>query len=76
MRIPLFVSFVVLAVVANSPFIVSQGTCDGQFVVSQVDLPATTARNMRPERGAATSVWCATSRRLEGLGGVYLPNQN
>jgi NAD(P)-dependent dehydrogenase (short-subunit alcohol dehydrogenase family) len=24
-----------------------------------------------PEQGAATSVWCATSPRLEGLGGVY-----
>ena len=24
-----------------------------------------------PEQGAATSVWCATSRQLEGLGGVY-----
>ncbi len=30
------------------------------------------ARNMKtPEQGAATSVWCATSRQLEGLGGVY-----
>ena len=33
------------------------------------------ARNMKtPEQGAATSVWCATSRRLEGLGGVYCEN--
>jgi hypothetical protein len=23
------------------------------------------------EQGAATSVWCATSSQLEGLGGVY-----
>jgi len=30
------------------------------------------AHNMKtPEQGAATSVWCATSRQLEGLGGVY-----
>ena len=30
------------------------------------------ARNMKtPEQGAATSAWCATSRQLEGLGGVY-----
>jgi len=30
------------------------------------------ARNMKtPEQGAATSVWCATSCQLEGLGGVY-----
>jgi len=29
-------------------------------------------RNMKtPEQGAATSIWCATSRHLEGLGGVY-----
>lgn len=27
-----------------------------------------------PEQGAATSVWCATSRQLEGLGGVYCEN--
>ncbi|HEX6736990.1 MAG TPA: oxidoreductase, partial [Vicinamibacteria bacterium] len=24
-----------------------------------------------PEQGAATSVWCATSRQLDGMGGVY-----
>ena len=31
------------------------------------------ARNMKtPEQGAATSVWCATSRQLEGLGGVIV----
>ncbi|RJF75537.1 oxidoreductase [Rhodopseudomonas palustris] len=24
-----------------------------------------------PQQGAATSVWCATSRQLDGLGGVY-----
>jgi len=30
------------------------------------------ARNMKtPEQSAATSIWCATSRHLEGLGGVY-----
>src|SRR5215469_4226949 len=30
------------------------------------------ARNMKtPEQSAATSIWCATSRQLEGLGGVY-----
>ena len=29
-------------------------------------------RNMKtPEQGAATSVWCATSPQLDGLGGVY-----
>ena len=30
------------------------------------------ARNMKtPEQAAATSIWCATTRQLEGLGGVY-----
>jgi NAD(P)-dependent dehydrogenase (short-subunit alcohol dehydrogenase family) len=33
------------------------------------------ARNMKTaEQAAATSVWCATSRQLEGLGGVYCEN--
>ncbi len=27
-----------------------------------------------PEQGASTSVWCATSPQLEGLGGVYCEN--
>lgn len=32
-------------------------------------------RNMKtPQQGAATCIWCATSRRLEGLGGVYCEN--
>jgi NAD(P)-dependent dehydrogenase (short-subunit alcohol dehydrogenase family) len=32
-------------------------------------------RNMKtPEQGAATSVWCATSRQLDELGGVYCEN--
>ena len=32
-------------------------------------------RNMKtPEQGAATSVWCATSHQLAGLGGVYCEN--
>ena len=26
------------------------------------------------EQGAATSIWCATSLRLEGMGGVYCEN--
>lgn len=33
------------------------------------------SRNLKTvEQGAATSVWCATSPRLEGLGGVYAEN--
>jgi len=33
------------------------------------------AKNMKTvEQGAATSVWCATSPQLEGMGGVYCQN--
>jgi NAD(P)-dependent dehydrogenase (short-subunit alcohol dehydrogenase family) len=33
------------------------------------------ARNMKsPEQGAATSIWCATSPQLDGIGGVYCEN--
>lgn len=33
--------------------------------------------NMKtPEQGAATSVWCATSHQLDGMGGVYCENCN
>ncbi|GHO51023.1 SDR family NAD(P)-dependent oxidoreductase [Ktedonospora formicarum] len=33
------------------------------------------ARNMKTaEQGAATSVWCATSPQLDGMGGVYCQN--
>jgi len=33
------------------------------------------SRNLKtPEQGAATSVWCATSPQLAGLGGVYCEN--
>jgi NAD(P)-dependent dehydrogenase (short-subunit alcohol dehydrogenase family) len=31
----------------------------------------TAASYKNPEQGAATSVWCATSPQLEGMGGVY-----
>jgi NAD(P)-dependent dehydrogenase (short-subunit alcohol dehydrogenase family) len=35
------------------------------------------AKNMKTvEQGAATSVWCATSPRLEGIGGVYCQNSD
>jgi len=33
------------------------------------------ARNLKsPEQGASTSVWCATSPQLDGLGGLYCEN--
>jgi hypothetical protein len=32
-------------------------------------------RNMKTvEQGAATSIWCATSPQLDGMGGVYCEN--
>jgi NAD(P)-dependent dehydrogenase (short-subunit alcohol dehydrogenase family) len=35
------------------------------------------ARNMKTaDQGAATSVWCATSHQLDGLGGVYCENSD
>jgi hypothetical protein len=35
------------------------------------------ARNMKTvDQGAATSVWCATSPQLDGLGGVYCENSD
>ncbi|MEU8379555.1 oxidoreductase [Streptosporangium sp. NPDC048865] len=35
------------------------------------------SRNMKtPQQGAATSVWCATSPRLDGHGGVYCENSD
>ena len=38
---------------------------------------ATPALKMKtPEQGAATSVWCAVSRQLDGRGGVYCEDCN
>nr|WP_295922002.1 SDR family NAD(P)-dependent oxidoreductase [uncultured Dyadobacter sp.] len=34
-------------------------------------LPEVAARLKNPDQGAATSVWCATSPMLDGIGGVY-----
>jgi outer membrane protein assembly factor BamA len=53
MRTPLLlVSFAVLVLVANPPFIAAQGSCDKQFVVSQVNLPTTT--HLSPSDQAVT----------------------
>ena len=41
---------------------------EGQPIID----PATNKKT--PEQGAATSVWCATSPQLDGLGGVYCHN--
>jgi hypothetical protein len=35
------------------------------------------ANNLKtPEQGAATSIWCATSDQLDGMGGVYCEDCN
>lgn len=48
----------------------------GMGVLDEGGAPVIDAsRNMKtPEQGAATAVWCATSPRLDGLGGVYCEN--
>ena len=42
---------------------------------AEVEQAVVAAKQIGPiknaEQGAATSVWCATSAQLEGLGGVY-----
>ena len=36
-----------------------------------IERASATSRMKTPEQGAATAVWCATSRALDGLGGLY-----
>lgn len=40
----------------------------------ELSIAKTSYKFKTAEQGAATSVWCATSRQLEGLGGVYCEN--
>jgi NAD(P)-dependent dehydrogenase (short-subunit alcohol dehydrogenase family) len=51
----------------------SQAEIDASDVVDKAGRPiiAPTANKKTPQQGAATSVWCATSPRLDGIGGVY-----
>jgi hypothetical protein len=51
MHRPLVLSFVFVALVAALPFVSAQDSCDRQFVVSLVNLSATT-RLSRSEQGA------------------------
>jgi len=51
----------------------------GKFMTpEETDALVTRARNMMKtvEQGAATTVWCAVSRQLDALGGVYCENCN
>jgi NAD(P)-dependent dehydrogenase (short-subunit alcohol dehydrogenase family) len=47
----------------------SLGEDELRALVSSPRIAATTFKT--PEQGAATSVWCATSTQLDGMGGVY-----
>ncbi|KUE86225.1 oxidoreductase [Cupriavidus necator] len=51
----------------------SQAQIDASEVFDREGRPIIDPQNNKktPEQGAATSVWCATSPRLDGMGGVY-----
>ncbi|MCK9859072.1 oxidoreductase [Paenibacillus sp. ATY16] len=51
----------------------SQAQLDSLDMFDKSGKPIINPENNRktPEQGAATSVWCATSPKLEGIGGVY-----
>ena len=54
-------------------------TALGKFMTpEETEALVTRARNMMKtvEQGAATTVWCAVSRQLDALGGVYCENCN
>lgn len=51
----------------------SQAQIDASEVFDREGRPIIDPQNNKktPEQGAATAVWCATSPRLDGMGGVY-----
>ncbi|MBV8552248.1 MAG: SDR family NAD(P)-dependent oxidoreductase [Acidobacteriaceae bacterium] len=51
----------------------SQAEIDSYKIFDEAGKPVIDPENNKktPEQGAATSVWCATSPRLDGMGGVY-----
>ncbi|HEX7912946.1 MAG TPA: oxidoreductase [Paraburkholderia sp.] len=51
----------------------SQTQIDASEILDRSGKPIIDPRNNKktPQQGAATTVWCATSPRLEGMGGVY-----
>lgn len=51
----------------------SQAAIDASKIFDEAGKPIIDPENNKksPEQGAATSVWCATSPQLEGMGGVY-----
>jgi NAD(P)-dependent dehydrogenase (short-subunit alcohol dehydrogenase family) len=51
----------------------SQAEIDASEIIDPTGKPIIDPENNKktPEQGAATSVWCATSPQLDGMGGVY-----
>jgi NAD(P)-dependent dehydrogenase (short-subunit alcohol dehydrogenase family) len=51
----------------------SQAQIDASEIIDKAGLPIIDPLNNKktPQQGAATTVWCATSTRLDGMGGVY-----
>lgn len=51
----------------------SQAQIDASEIIDEAGKPIIDPENNKktPQQGAATTVWCATSPKLDGLGGVY-----
>lgn len=51
----------------------SQAQIDASEIIDKTGKPIIDPENNKktPQQGAATSVWCATSPQLDGMGGVY-----
>jgi NAD(P)-dependent dehydrogenase (short-subunit alcohol dehydrogenase family) len=51
----------------------SQAQIDASDIIDGQGRPIIDPQNNKktPQQGAATTVWCATSRQLDGMGGVY-----
>jgi hypothetical protein len=55
-----------------------QAEIDASNIIDETGKPIIDPENNKktPEQGAATSVWCATSPQLNGMGGVYCADCN
>jgi NAD(P)-dependent dehydrogenase (short-subunit alcohol dehydrogenase family) len=51
----------------------SQAQIDASEIIDKTGMPIIDPLNNKktPQQGAATTVWCATNARLDGMGGVY-----
>jgi NAD(P)-dependent dehydrogenase (short-subunit alcohol dehydrogenase family) len=60
---------IVTALIRHMP----QALIDASEIIDKSGRPIIDPKNNKktPQQGAATTVWCATSPRLEGMGGVY-----